>query len=103
MLSIATAITFSLYMSWALSLVIIVTYILFVSNSMISLFTRKIRAKVKVLLEQAGNVASEAIENIHTIASLGLENRMERIYTAKLNKIMRYDNVQQCYTAKTNG
>ena len=64
---------------------------------MISLFTRKIRAKVKVLLEQAGNVASEAIENIHTIASLGLvENRMERMYTAKLNKVMRYDNVQQC-------
>ena len=95
-MGVATAIVFSLYMSWALSLVIIVSYILFVSSGVISCLTRKIRAKIKALLEQAGNIASEAIENIHTIASLGLENRMERIYIAKLNKIMRYDIVLQC-------
>ena len=76
-------------MSLALSLVIILAYFLALSNSMIICFTNKNRAKTKSLLEQAGNIASEAIENIHTIASLGLENRMEGIYTAHLNKIMR--------------
>ena len=77
-------------MSWALTLVIIVTYILVISSSMIICFTKKNRAKTEALLEQAGGITSEALEKVHTIASLGLENRMERIYTAKLNKIMRY-------------
>ena len=67
----------------------ILAYFLALSNSVIICFTKKNRAKAKASLEQAGNIASEAIENIHTIASLGLENRMESIYTAQLNKIMR--------------
>ena len=88
-LSIITGIIISLYASWALSLVMIVAYFLTISNIVIICFTKKYGVKAKVLLEQAGKIASEAIENIHTIASLGLENRMESIYTAQLNRIMR--------------
>ena len=88
-MSACAGIIIGLYMSWALSLVMLLAYFLAISTSVMICFIKKSRAKTKALLEQAGTIASEAIENIHTVASLGLENRMESIYTAQLNKIMR--------------
>lgn len=88
--SFLTSIIISLYASWALGLVIMPAYFLIVVGSVMRIcLTMKHTAKIKALLEKAGRIASEAIENIHTIASLGLQSRMERIYTAQLNKMIR--------------
>ena len=79
------ALVIALEANWLLGLIL---FICFPFLATVSFFQIKIlqgrTAKNKELMEECGKTASEAIENIRTVASLGVEERLNTYYEEQL-------------------
>ncbi|KAI9550964.1 ABC protein [Daphnia sinensis] len=91
--SILVALTLSLVYSWKLALVsgVFVPVVLLSGVLEVKMNTGQIAAKAKAL-EQSTRLATEAISNIRTIASLGLEEKFSTNYMASLREPYRCRN-----------
>ena len=76
--------------SWALGLVLLPIYIVMMTGQIIQvILTQKFICKIKKYLGESSKIAVEAIENFHTMTTLGITNLIERMYQQKLKKPFR--------------
>ena len=68
-------------MSWVVALVILPAFVLMTLGGYIQLvLTKRYTDQRNGLIEDSAKVAIEAIENVYTVATLGIETRLVRKY-----------------------
>ena len=68
-------------MSWVVALVILPAFVLMTLGGFIQLvLTKRYTDQRNALIEDSAIMAIEAIENVYTVATLGIETRLARKY-----------------------
>lgn len=75
--------------SWILTLILLCIYPLFIGLQLIRFGKGKHHANCLSLLNESGNLASEAIHNIKTVASLGSEEDVLSRYTKMIHEVAK--------------
>ena len=77
-------------LSWAIALVVIPPYLLLLLGGYLQVILTKNYAGIKYkLIEDSAKVAIESIDNVYTVATLGIENRLVRKYNQLLEQPLR--------------
>ena len=76
--------------TWVISLVLLPDYIsLFIGGYLQVILTKRYADISNTLLEDSAKVAVESIENVYTVATLGIEKRIMKKYDQHLEKPFR--------------
>ena len=89
--SVMASIIIAFILSWAIALVVIPpAYLLLFIGGYLQLILTKTYAGIKYkLIEDSAKVAIESIENVYTVATLGIEKRLVRKYNQLLEQPSR--------------
>ena len=75
------SIVIAFIVSWAVALVVTPVFLLMFLGGFIQvIFTKRYTDKRNKLIEDSAKVAIEAVENVYTVATLGVERRLVRKY-----------------------
>ena len=85
-----TGVILLLEISWALGLLLLPIYVVMIITQIVQvLLTQKLLPKIKIYIGESSKIVVEAIENFHTMTTLGITNLLERMYQQKLKKPFR--------------
>ena len=77
-------------MTWVIGLIVILSYpLLLIGGYLQVIFTKRYSDKKNQLIEDSAKVAIESIENVYTVATLSIENRLARKYNQLLEQPFR--------------
>ena len=77
-------------MTWVIGLIVILSYpLLLIGGYLQVIFTKRYSDKKNQLIEDSAKVAIESIENVYTVATLGIESRLVRKYNQLLEQPLR--------------
>ena len=77
-------------LSWAIALGVIPPYLLLLLGGYLQVILTKAYAGIKYkLIEDSAKVAIESIDNVYTVATLGIESRLVRKYNQLLEQPLR--------------
>ena len=86
---IASAIL-SFVLAWPIALVVNLTFLLMIFGAYLQVtFTKRYADYKNKLIEDSAKVAVESIENVFTVATLGIENRLVNKYNQLLKQPFR--------------
>ena len=80
-ITVLVSIVIGFIMSWVVALVILPAFVLMTLGGFIQLvLTKRYTDQRNALIEDSAIMAIEAIENVYTVATLGIETRLARKY-----------------------
>ena len=87
---IITCIIIAFVLIWVIGLIVLLSYpLLLIGGYLQVIFTKRYSDKKNQLIEDSAKVAIESIENVYTVATLGIENRLARKYNQLLEQPFR--------------
>ena len=88
--TVMATIIIAFILSWVIALVVIPAYLLLLIGGYLQVILTKTYADNKYkLIEDSAKVAIESIENVYTVATLGIESRLVRKYNQLLEQPLR--------------